>query len=290
MPELIAEQAVALSARVCRVLADNPGLMTGPGTNSYLIGRSELAVLDPGPALPAHIEALLTAAQARGGRIRWIVLTHTHQDHAPAALALKARTGAAIIGMAPLPGDPAQALITMDRQLAHGDMLPIDADTTLQALHTPGHVGNHVCYLLTEEKLLFSGDHLINGSTVVIVPPSGHMADYLRSLALLQQQEIAQIAPGHGDVIEQAQALIAHTIAHRLAREAKVLAALLPTAQTLDELTPRVYADVAPALHALARYSLEAHLIKLRDEGRAQACASGWSLSETAATQRWPGR
>lgn len=277
VPELVAGKAVALSTRVTRVLAPNPGFMTGPGTNSYLIGTHDIAVLDPGPADESHVEALLAAAAALGGRIRWIVLTHTHQDHAPAALAIKARTGADILGQSPLPGDPAQALIRADRELADGDTLATD-EFTLRAVHTPGHVGNHFCYRLEEESLLFSGDHLINGSTVVIIPPSGNMADYLRSLEKLTQQDIAVIAPGHGDLIENAQAIIQFTIHHRLAREAKVLSKLHPAPQTIDVLTPQVYDDVNPALHPVARYSLHAHLIKLRDEGRVHEGDDGWRI------------
>jgi glyoxylase-like metal-dependent hydrolase (beta-lactamase superfamily II) len=277
VPELVAGKPVALGARVTRVLAPNPGFMTGPGTNSYLLGHRDIAVLDPGPADTAHVDALMAAAQALGGRIRWIVLTHTHQDHAPAAHMLKEKTGAEILGQSPLPGDPAQAMITVDRQLVHDDAL-ITPEFTLRTLHTPGHVGNHLCYLLAEDRLLFSGDHLINGSTVVIIPPSGSMADYLRSLELLSREDIAQIAPGHGDIIENAQALIQFTIHHRLAREAKVLGRLTHTPQTLEDLTPHVYDDVNPALHPVARYSLLAHLIKLRDEGKVREVAEGWGL------------
>lgn len=277
MPELVAGRPTALSASVTRVLAPNPGFMTGPGTNSYLIGQRELAVLDPGPDISAHVDALLAAAAQLGGRIRWIVLTHTHQDHAPAALALQQLTGATILGQAPLPGDPAQATLQVDRQLAHDDVLKTD-EFSLRALHTPGHVGNHLCYLLEDEKLLFSGDHLINGSTVVIVPPSGNMADYLRSLEMLSRRDILAIAPGHGDVIDDAQALIGYTIGHRLAREAKVLVNLATTPQALGTLTPRVYDDVNPALHPVAQYSLLAHLIKLRDEDRVEESENGWRL------------
>ena len=277
MPELVAGKAVALSTRVTRVLAPNPGFMTGPGTNSYLLGRTEIAVLDPGPADTAHVDALITAAESLGGKIRWIVLTHTHQDHAPAAIELKARTGADILGQSPLPGDPAQTLIKVDKALLHGDALR-SPEFSLRALHTPGHVGNHLCYLLEEEQLLFTGDHLINGSTVVIIPPSGSMADYLHSLEMLTHENIAQIAPGHGDVIENAQALIHFTIQHRLAREAKVVSKLTGSAQSLDALTPQVYDDVNPALHPVARYSLHAHLIKLRAEGKARETAEGWLL------------
>lgn len=278
MPELIAGAAVRLSPLVTRVLAPNPGFMTGPGTNSYLVGQRDLAVLDPGPEDPAHVEALLAAATALGGRIRWIIVTHTHQDHAPAALALRERTGAPLLGQLPLPGDPAQATLQVDRPLAHGDRLE-GGGFTLRALHTPGHVGNHLCYLLEEEQLLFSGDHLINGSTVVIVPPSGNMADYLRSLEMLSHEAIAAIAPGHGDVIANAQALIQYTIHHRLAREAKVLGKLTALPQTLAALTPQVYDDVSPALHAVAQYSLHAHLIKLCAEGRAMEQDDHWRLA-----------
>lgn len=277
MPELIAGAPTRLSERVSRVLAPNPGFMTGPGTNSYLIGRNEIAVLDPGPALPGHVEALLAAANSLGGPIRWIVLTHTHQDHAPAALELQRRTGALILGQPALAGDPAQATIPIDTPLSHGDRLETD-EFSLRTLHTPGHVGNHLCFLLEEEQLLFSGDHLINGSTVVIVPPSGNMADYLRSLHMLSHEAIARIAPGHGDLIANAQALVQYTIHHRLAREAKVLGKLDSRAQTLADLVPHVYDDVSPALHALAQYSLHAHLIKLRDEGRVQESTEGWRL------------
>lgn len=275
MPELIAGEAVPLGPRVTRVLAPNPGFMTGPGTNSYLVGRREIAVVDPGPALPGHVDALLAAAAGLGGQVRWIVLTHTHQDHAPAAIELKARSGATILGQPPLPGDPAQATLHVDTCLRHGDSLRND-EFTLRALHTPGHVGNHLCYLLEEERLLFSGDHLINGSTVVIVPPSGNMADYIRSLEMLGHEAIAHIAPGHGDTIANAQALIQYTIHHRLAREAKVMGRLTDTPQPLGELVPQVYDDVSPALHAVAQYSLLAHLIKLREEGRAREEGEAW--------------
>ncbi|HCT40274.1 MAG TPA: MBL fold metallo-hydrolase [Moraxellaceae bacterium] len=253
--------------------------MTGPGTNSYLIGTQDIAVLDPGPAIDAHVDALLAAASDLGGHIRWIVLTHTHQDHAPAALLLREKTGAEILGQSPLDGDPAQATLMVDKELVDGDELATP-EFTLQTLHTPGHVGNHLCYRLEEEDLLFSGDHLINGSTVVIVPPSGNMTDYLNSLEKLSHQPIAQIAPGHGDVIDNAQALIQYTIHHRLAREAKVLSKMSGEPMSLDQLVPLVYDDVNPALHPVARYSLHAHLIKLQDDSRVTDSAHGWQLAD----------
>lgn len=278
MPELIAGKPVTLGPRVTRVLAPNPGFMTGAGTNSYLIGHQDIAVLDPGPAEPGHVEALMAAAARLGGQIRWIVLTHTHQDHAPAALLLQQRTGAPILGQPPLPGDPAQATLHIDQILSHGDRLTTP-EFTLQALHTPGHVGNHFCYLLEDDHQLFSGDHLINGSTVVIVPPSGNMSDYIASLERLSLENISTIAPGHGDVIANAQALIQYTIHHRLAREAKVLSKMTPLPQPLTLLTPLVYDDVSPSLHAVAQYSLHAHLIKLRDEGKVAESPEGWRLA-----------
>jgi len=276
---MIAGKAVALSARVTRVLAPNPGFMTGPGTNSYLIGTQDIAVLDPGPTSEAHVDALLKAAAELGGRIRWIVLTHTHQDHAPAALLLREKTGAVILGQSPLEGDPAQATLMVDKELIDGDELTT-AEFTLQAIHTPGHVGNHLCYRLEEEALLFSGDHLINGSTVVIVPPSGYMKDYLASLEKLSHQAISRIAPGHGALIDNAQALIQYTIHHRLAREAKVLSKMSPNAMMLDQLVPLVYDDVNPALHPVACFSLLAHLIKLRHENHVEEIATGWRLTD----------
>ncbi len=279
MPELITGQAIRLSPLVCRVLAPNPGLMTGPGTNSYLIGQEELVVLDPGPAIDSHVTALLAAAEQMGGRIRHILLTHTHRDHSPAAALLAQRTGARIYGRRPHAGDPAQ---DFSADIAHEFQQGEDfgwAGLQLKALHTPGHVGNHLCYWLEAERLLFTGDHLINGSTVVIVPPSGHMGDYLRSLQLLQGYDIARLAPGHGDVIENAQGLIAYTIAHRLAREAKVLDKLATLMEAdLATLVVPVYDDVNPNLHPLAQYSLHAHLIKLRDEGRVQEQDGRWRL------------
>lgn len=279
MPDLTPGTPVRLTEHVHRVLAPNPGFMTGPGTNSYLIGRHDLTLLDPGPDLPDHIDALLRAADTLGGRITQIVLTHTHQDHSPAARIVAERTGAPIAGMPPSPHDPHQDLATpIHQSVAHGDV--IDAEgLALHAIHTPGHVGNHLCYWLAAEKLLFTGDHLINGSTVVIVPPSGDMSAYIDSLTRLLDYDIEQIAPGHGDIINNARALIQYTIHHRRMREEKVLEklSLMPTAN-LDTLTPVVYDDVPATLHPVARYSLHAHLIKLHAEGKVTEDDGYWTL------------
>jgi glyoxylase-like metal-dependent hydrolase (beta-lactamase superfamily II) len=152
--------------------------MTGPGTNTYLVGDREMAVIDPGPAVPSHIDALLAFA---AGRIRWILLTHTHRDHAPAAEMVKFATGATIIGRPAPKGVPGHATIAIDRVLADGDSLVID-DLVLRAIHTPGHASNHLCYLLEQTHMLFSGDHLVQGFTVVIAPPDGNMRAYLALL------------------------------------------------------------------------------------------------------------
>ena len=162
----------ALSPLVRRICADNPGVMTGPGTNTYLIGVDEIAVIDPGPDDAAHLDAV---AGCGGDRIRWILLTHTHPDHGPGAIGLKERTGAEILAFESRDG------IEVDGTLADGDMVE-GTEWRLTAVHTPGHASNHLCFLLEEERCLFTGDHVMDGSTVVIKPPDGDMAQYLASL------------------------------------------------------------------------------------------------------------
>lgn len=255
---------VALVAGVVRVTAGNPGMMTGPGTNSYLVGTSEVAVVDPGPDDPAHVDALV---EAGAGRIRWLVVTHTHPDHAPAAAELAERTGAEVLGFGPRDG------FEPDRAVGEGFELAGD-DFCLRALHTPGHASNHLCWLLLGEQMLFSGDHVMQGSTVVIAPPDGDMAEYLASLERLRRLDppMRCIAPGHGSLIEDPDAEVVGVLAHRLERERSVLDALVASARaTVDELLPTVYADVHEARHPVARFSLWAHLRKLADDGRARA-------------------
>jgi len=254
-----------LDARVTRVIAPNPGMMTGPGTNSYLVGERELAVIDPGPDDATHLEALLAAAD---GRIRWILCTHTHIDHSPAAAALRAATGAEVIGRPAPQGASQDAGFAPERVPAHGERLELGG-VTLRAIHTPGHASNHLCYLLEETRMLFTGDHVMQGSTVVIGPPDGNMQAYLRSLEALLGEDVAVFAPGHGYLIGEPHKEVRRLIAHRLAREAKVAAALerLGTS-TLETLVAAVYDDVHPRLHRVALRSLSAHLEKLVAEGR----------------------
>ena len=273
--ELIAGVATPLSPTVRRMVAPNPGIMTGPGTNSYLIGHNEVAVIDPGPADESHIDALL---QAAGGPIRWIFTTHTHPDHSPGATLLKARTGATVLGMAAPAEGPQDQTFAPDRLVTHGDRFTVDG-ITLRAIHTPGHASNHLCYLLEETRMLFTGDHVMQGSTVVINPPDGDMRAYLASLEMLLSEDVAILAPGHGYLIGRPHKEVTRLIAHRLAREEKVIAAMRKLgAATLDELVPAVYEDVSPKLYPVAARSLAAHLDKLAAERRALEQDGRWRL------------
>lgn len=254
--------------------------MTGPGTNTYLIGDTEVAVLDPGPAIPEHIDAILGAA---GAALRWVVCTHTHPDHSPGAalIAERAQVQLAKVQLvgALTPDDQHQDLtFTPDRHIRHGETVAGDG-WVLRAIHTPGHVDNHYCYLLEEEGMVFAGDHIMNGSTVVIIPPGGDMTDYIASLQRLLDYDVASIAPGHGELIPDCRAEVEKLVRHRLMREAKVVSGLSKVGPVdLDGLVVVVYDDVPPALHEWAKLSMLAHLIKLEREGRACRDADVWSL------------
>jgi len=260
-------KAVELSDNVIRIVADNGNVMTGPGTNSYLIGQQSLALIDPGPVSLKHCQAILEAASLRG-QIDYILLTHTHSDHSPGLDALLAETKAKVALFPEPSGEPfADIPVTADIPLRHLDRLP-DFLPTVQAIHTPGHASNHLCFYLPSEKMLFTGDHLMNGSTVVIASPDGNMSQYLDSLRLLKTLDIEFLCPGHGSVMDKPFLVVDKTIAHRLAREQKVLAALteLKSADT-DEVLLKAYADTPIFLHGLAKLSLTAHLEKLQGEG-----------------------
>lgn len=261
------ERAVPLLRHVHRLTAPNPGRMTGPGTNTYLVGGpGDWLVIDPGPDDPAHIERI---AAFVGDGLKTIVCTHAHPDHAPGAAPLQRRTGARIVGRRSGPHfNPAWAF-TPDEELEDGERLRV-GDSTLRVLHTPGHTGHHVCLLLEEDGLLFSGDHILNGSTTVIDPPDGDMRAYVASLERLAAEPFEYILPAHGHAIARAKTEIARLIAHRMAREAKVVEALDRLGGgTLAELVKLAYDDVDPILHPVATRSLTAHLLKLRDEKRA---------------------
>ncbi|MGK2949489.1 MAG: MBL fold metallo-hydrolase [Acidimicrobiales bacterium] len=257
--------ASALSPLVRRIVAPNPGFMTGPGTNTYLVGIDEIVVIDPGPDDATHLDAI---AGCGGDRIRWIACTHTHLDHSPGVAGLKERTGAEVLAFDARDG------LEIDRALADGDLIEA-TEFVLRAVHTPGHASNHLCFLLEQERMLFSGDHIMEGSTVVIRPPDGDMAAYLEQLERLKglRPRLRTIAPGHGHLIEQPATKIDEYLDHRRQREAQVLAALPSEGTvTIDAIVADLY-DVPEELVPMACASVWAHLRKLTTEGRAEGDA-----------------
>ena len=278
------ERPVQLLKNLQRLTAPNPGVMTGPGTNSYLVGdpATGYIAIDPGPQDAQHLERLWRAA---GGDIRMIVCTHSHPDHSPGAAPLQAlcvqagRAAPPILGLPSAPTARAASEFTPERSLQNGELLTLSGQAsegkithTLQVVHTPGHAANHLCLLLVEDALLFSGDHILNGSTTVVDPPDGNMADYLDSLdaldALCAQHGVEFILPAHGYVLGFARQAIAQLKAHRLAREAKVIAAMqaLPDG-SVEDWVAHAYADVPQRIWPVAQRSLIAHVERIRALG-----------------------
>ncbi len=271
--------ATRLDRWVRRIIAPNPGVMTGPGTNTYLLGdEAGIAVIDPGPAVASHVEKILEEGK---NRIRWILCTHTHMDHSPAAAALKAATGAQVLGR-PAP-EGQDATFKPDFVVENGQRIEL-GEITLRAIHTPGHASNHLCYLLEQTKMLFTGDHVMQGSTVVINPPDGDMRAYLQSLEKLLAEDLAIIAPGHGYLIGAAHKELRRLMAHRLGRERKVVRALesLDDA-SVEDLLPLVYDDVPVRIHRVAARSLAAHLDKLAADGAVRAADGRYTLVKSDA-------
>jgi glyoxylase-like metal-dependent hydrolase (beta-lactamase superfamily II) len=263
-----------VASDVWRIVAPNPSPLTGPGTNTYVVGARRRIVIDPGPADPVHIQRILDVT---GGAVDRILCTHSHPDHSPGAVPLRERTGAPVCGMPPPDDGYQDETYAPDRGLSEGDLVT-DGETRLRVLHTPGHASNHACLLLEASGLLFTGDHLMSGSTVVILPPDGSMRLYVESLRRLREMPIADLAPGHGALIQGAHAEIDRVLAHRLLRESKVVAAFQAHGTTtLDEILPVVYADVPRFMHPVAKFSLLAHAIKLLEEGRAFRDGETWS-------------
>ena len=274
LPPLIRGVASALSPLVRRIVADNPGPMTGPGTNTYLVGIDEIVVIDPGPDDPAHLDAI---AGCGGDRIRWIACTHTHQDHSPGVAGLKELTGAQVVAF-----DSRDGLV-VDRALGDGDLIEA-TEFVLRAIHTPGHASNHLCFLLEQERLLFSGDHIMEGSTVVIRPPDGDMALYVAQLERLKalRPRLRSIAPGHGHLIDQPAAKIDEYLLHRAMRERQVAKTVRAAGTTtIDAIVAQLYPDIIDALRPMAAATVWAHLLKLRDEHKAAGATleGDWSAA-----------
>ena len=255
-----------LSPLVRRITAGNSSVFTGPGTNTYLVGTEEITVIDPGPAMPEHIENI---AKACGDDIKQILVTHTHPDHSPGAKLLHQRTAAPVMGMYALHKQTQDKTFKANKVLEDGDEIR-EIEYTLKAIHTPGHASNHLCYLLEEEKMIFTGDHIMEGSTVVIGPPDGNMKQYIESLEKLKQFDISLIAPGHGNLMKDPKSVVDWIVSHRMFREKKVVDALTEFSKAnLDQLVEKVYDDVDERLHGIARASLLAHLNKLIEEDKA---------------------
>jgi len=267
------------SDRVGRVLGLNPGLMTGPGTNTYLIGRREPILIDTGAGVPGYVPLLERYLGERGWRQpSRVLLTHRHRDHIGGVAELRTR----------FPGLPVAKMLYRDAALpdgiddlrdgevVHGD------DVTLVPVYTPGHASDHLCYYLVEEKALFTGDVVLGGSTTVIPSDDGDLVAYLDSLQRLLALDVQRIYPAHGPVIEDGPGRIREYIAHRHQREAQILAALGDGLVTIPVIVARVYVDVTPALHPMAAMSVESHLRKLAAEGRVQ------EVKERDAPSRWP--
>jgi glyoxylase-like metal-dependent hydrolase (beta-lactamase superfamily II) len=263
-PEMPAFTQLAPGVR--RLVAPNPSMMTGPGTNTYLFGSEEVAVLDPGPVIDSHLRTIQEIADAP---IRWVLVTHTHPDHSPAAVELAKLTGAELLGRPPPEGQHQDMTFAPDRVLEDGDRLSADG-TQIEVIHTPGHASNHICLRHVELNWVFTGDHVIDGSTVVIDPPDGNMKHYLQSLAKVKSLRPVALAPGHGELIHDPDRAIDWIIDHRLEREAKVVVALRGNpGVTAMELVPHVYKDVDKKLYGWAERSLLAHLLKLEDDDAA---------------------
>jgi glyoxylase-like metal-dependent hydrolase (beta-lactamase superfamily II) len=278
----------ALAPGLVRLTAPNPGLMTGPGTNTYLVGTTELAVIDPGPDDAGHREALLRVAAESGNAIRHILVTHTHVDHAPGAAALQAATGAEVIGFAPA------EQFEPDRRVGEGWTLALPGTPalTLRAVHTPGHASDHLCWLIVEQGTLLTGDHVMHGSTVVIRPPDGNLAQYRASLTRLKDFDppLRRLAPGHGRVMEHIPDIVDALLAHRAGRHARVTAALQDAIEaTVDELLPMVYDDVTEQQLPVARFSLWAHLRDLAESGDAVAVGAPAGVDTMDTRWRWVG-
>jgi len=277
MPDLTPGVPSALSPLVRRIVAPNPSPMTGPGTNTYLVGIDEVAVIDPGPDDAGHVEAIVGASMRE--RVRWVLLTHTHPDHAPATERLVRATGAEVLAHNKVPKLD-QPVVPPDRVIKDGAAIQ-GTEFRLEVLHTPGHAPNHLCFLLDEERALFTGDTVLDGTTSVISPRrGGDMAKYLATLERLRALRLSMILPGHGDVIESPRARIDEYLAHRAERDVQITDLLRSGPKKVAGIVAVLYVDTPEVLQEQARAMVHAHLIKLRADGlvRGRDRRSPWSL------------
>ena len=284
MADPLPDHVEQLHPLVRRMLADNPSPYTFHGTQTYIVGVREVAVIDPGPALDAHVDAILDATALE--EIVAIVCTHTHRDHSPAAALLKQATGAPIIGCAPLTladdGPRADAAFDTDYEpdsvLADGETL-VGTGWTLQAIATPGHTSNHLCYALPEAEALFSGDHVMGWSTTVVSPPDGDMRAYMASLDRLAARDDCIYYPGHGDPIASPQRFVRATAGHRRQREGQILRLLAEAPQPVPAMVGRMYAGLDPRLTGAAGRSVLAHLLDLEARSAVVRAGDAWELA-----------
>ncbi len=273
----------AVHPLVRRVLAPNPSPFTNTGTQTHIVGNGEVAVIDPGPDIAEHVDAILAATQ--GERIVAIVCTHTHRDHTPAAVALAAATGAQVVGCAPIAAREGSGLEAGFDETYAPDRIMVEGDSvsgpgwTLEAIATPGHTSNHLCFALPEANALFSGDHVMGWSTSVVVPPDGDMGAYLASLEKLLARDDAVYFPAHGEPVAKPQRLVRGMIGHRRQRENQILRLLGEAPRSIAEMVAAMYVGLDPRLTKAASASVLAHLIDLRGRGRIAEDGDAWRLS-----------
>lgn len=311
------EQVDQVSPLIRRVVAENPGRFTFTGTGTFIVGRGTVAVIDPGPLVPAHIEALLRALE--GETVSHIFISHTHGDHSPGAQPLKEATGALTYGFGPHPeadtagrraehtaarragaDEGADKSVPMEERsdldfvpdvvLADGDVIQGGSDAapwTIEVLHTPGHISNHLCFALQQERALFTGDHVMGWSTSVIPSPDGNLGDYLRNLVRLLDRDDEVYWPTHGPPIRDPHPFVRSLIAHREERTRQILDRLAYGDETIDQMVPVLYADVDPKLHPAAARSVLAHLVHLAESGRVRAEAGSDGGEPLGLSGRW---
>jgi glyoxylase-like metal-dependent hydrolase (beta-lactamase superfamily II) len=278
-------ELVQVTPLISRVVANNPGPFTFMGTGTYIVGRKDVAVIDPGPDMPEHVDALKRALD--GKRVSHILVTHTHSDHSPAAKPLKEWSGAKTYAFGPHgsgrdDGPKVEAGgdvdFMPDVRVKDGEIITGNG-FTFESVFTPGHTSNHMCFALNEENALFTGDHIMGWSTTVVTPPDGDMAQYMDSVRKLEARRDATLYPTHGAPVTDPQPFLAAYLAHRIDRENQVLAAVKGGLDTIPAMVARMYADVDKRLHPAAARSVEAHLIKLEREGRVVRDGGRYSLA-----------